>query len=249
MTRTLTPQLRPSAEPTLARTLVLFDGDLPSVLALAYAAEEAAIPSRRPAAARAGRPAPAPGRDRPTSHDPAPAPLAYPAFFGLADARERDAALTRCLDLLSIVRAPDDNPGLSPRPDSAGEDQSRLLVHAGYLAVALACDRVVWPVQFGEDLRTETPSLARVAAAIDRALLTTRLVALDIDASGLQPEIQTPFVDLSDHQIAEMVIDIEAPLAGCWWWGGTSPAALAAQDHWGTLLRSLGWGGALAPGT
>lgn len=246
----------PSASPALAaehaasdsaRTLVLFDGELASVLALAYAVEEAAIASRRPGHSGVVRGVPpSVGRSDPGTEPASPPPLVYPAFFGLPEAREREAAMVRGLDLLGADRARDDHPDLSSRTDMAGEDQTRLLVHAAYLAASLGCDRVVWPVQFGEDLRAATPSLDRVASAIDRALLVSRLVGLDTDrVRGV--EIETPFADLSDRQIAEMVMDVEAPLAACWWWGGGSPAALAAHDRWGTLLRALGWGGALAP--
>lgn len=232
--------------PTHARTLVLFDGDLPSVLALAYAAEEAAIPSRRPAPSRVIRGSG--DLKGGAGHEAAPPPLVAPAFFGLPDARERESALTRAIDLLGLERARDDHPDLTARTELRGEDETRLLVHAAYVAASLGCDRVVWPVQFGEDLRSATPSLERVATTIDRALLVSRLVGLDLDRTTGGLEIQTPFVDLSDRQIAELVMDIEAPLAGCWWWGNPSPAALAVHDRWGTLLRTLGWGGALGPG-
>lgn len=231
---------------THARTLVLFDGDLPSVLAAAYAAEEAAIPSRRPSMSRVIRGSGGGGRGG--RDDGALPPLVMPAYFGQPDAPERELALTRAIDLLGLERARDDNPDLSSRTDLAGEDETRLLVHAAYVAAAAGCDRVVWPVQFGEDLRAATPSLDRVATAIDRALLISRLVGLDLDHMTGGLEVETPLVDLSDRQIAEMVIDIEAPLAACWWWGNAAATALAAHDRWGTLLRSLGWGGALGPG-
>jgi hypothetical protein len=231
---------------THARTLVLFDGDLPSVLAAAYAAEEAAIPSRRPSLSRVIRGSA--GEPRARGDDQALPPLVMPAYFGLPDAPERELALARAIDLLGLERARDDNPDLSGRTELPGEDQTRLLVHAAYASAAAACDRVVWPVQFGEDLRAATPSLDRVSTAIDRELLVSRLVGLDLDRISGGVEIETPFVDLSDRQIAEMVIDIEAPLAACWWWGNSAAAALAAHDRWGTLLRSLGWGGALGPG-
>jgi len=251
MTRTAAISSACSTDLAHARSLVLFDGDLPSVLAVAYAAEEASLPSRRSASSRVIRSANLSAthdRRQPSDSGPAPAPVAYPAYFGLPDARERAAALARVLDVFSVDRAADDAPPLSTRPDAGGEDQTRLLVHAGYLALARGCDRVVWPTQHGEDLHTESPSLERIAGAIDRALLVTRVVALDAPRAADAPEIDTPFVDLTDRQIAEMVMDIEAPLSGCWWWGGSTPTALAARDRWGTLLRSLGWGGALGPG-
>lgn len=247
MTRTSSMGGVAGAEAGTARTLVLFDGDLPSVLAVAYAAEEALLPARR-SSSRVIRTHAGPDRRQPSDGGPAPAPMVCPAYFGLAEARERAAALGRVLDLFSLDRVADDTPPLSTRPDAAGEDQTRLLVHAGYLALSVGCDRVVWPAQCGEDLRTEAPTLERIAGAIDRALLVSRVIALDTPRAVDAPEIETPFVDLSDRQIAEMVMDIEAPLSGCWWWGGSSPSALAARDRWGTLLRSLGWGGALGPG-
>lgn len=246
------PQIAPTT-PGSARALVLFEGDLPSVLALSYAAEEASQPARA-----GGRRESRPGLSRATAeaHDQSghlgtdlagSAPLVLAAFAGLPDARQRESALARATDLLGAERVSGDLPDLTSGATSPGEEQTRRLIQASYLAVSLGCDRVVWPVQFGEDLRAASPSLDRVAAAIDRALLVSRLVGLDIDHRFADFEVQTPFVDLSDRQIAEMVMDIEAPLSACWWWGSPLAAAMACRDRWGTLLRSLGWGGALTP--
>lgn len=233
-----------------SRTLVLFDADVPSALAAAYAAEQAALGPSAPVGALVGSGISAramPGRERPAPRDEAPAvPLLLPAYAGMPEARERAAALARTLDILGAQRAEGDPPDVTTRPELDGPGQTRLLVHAALLALETGCDTVIWPIQLGEDLRGADPSVDRVARAIDRAMLIARLAGLDADlATGI--DIQTPFVDLSERQIAELVMDIEAPLAACWWWGGTSPAALAAHDRWGTILRSLGWGGALGP--
>ncbi|MEZ6234429.1 MAG: hypothetical protein R3B68_09590 [Phycisphaerales bacterium] len=246
------------------RTLVVFDGELPSVLALAYAAEDAAM-SERTTRAAAGEKV---GAMVGASHAGAAGsgglgaafgvadsgatsivdvrPLVLGAWAGLPEARLRAEAAAKAVDLLGGELAGDEHGDLTPRFDVAGEGDSRLLLHAAYQAVAAGCTRVVWPVQFGEDLRTPTPSLERVATAVDRAMLVSRVAGLDApDAAGV--EVVAPFVDLSDRQIAEMVMDIEAPLSACWWWGADLPAAHREQDHWGGLLRSLGWGGAIGP--
>lgn len=242
------------------RTLVVFDGELASVLALAYAAEDAAL-SERTTRATVGAMAGASQGGGAGSGGLGSAfgvadlggtaiadtrPIVLGAWAGLPEAKLRAEAAARAVDLLGGKLAGDEHGDLTPRFDVAGEGDSRLLLHAAYQAIAAGCTRVVWPVQFGEDLRTPTPSLERVATAVDRAMLVSRVAGLDApDAAGV--EVVAPFVDLSDRQIAEMVMDIEAPLTACWWWGVDLPAAHREQDRWGGLLRSLGWGGAIGP--
>lgn len=103
--------------------------------------------------------------------------------------------------------------------------------------------RVVWPVQFHADDNTLTDQLDRIGAAIDRALLVARLDLLD---RGEEIAIETPLVDLTDRQLADLVVDLDAPAYLCWWWRRLpDPQAEAVgapeRKSWLAALRDVGW--------
>jgi len=78
----------------------------------------------------------------------------------------------------------------------------------------------VWPVHVGADLEGMDRALAR-------ARLVERLVNLDLpqEHEGEPPlRIETPLLDLTDRQIAELAADLDAPLDVCWWCDKDGPA-------------------------
>ncbi len=91
---------------------------------------------------------------------------------------------------------------------------SAMLMAAGEEALARGIDRVLWPIQFPGDL-TSDARLTLVASALDRAMLAARLLSIDSPSPGLL--IQTPMVELTDHQLMDLAGDTDAPL-GCAAW-------------------------------
>lgn len=212
------------------RTLVLCDGSIYSLLACAAVAEDA---MRREAAGR--------GKV-----------LLFPPSINGDDARER--AMSRQADLfgleavkrLSVQSRPEADTGspaegstsgtqsLSPATD--GELETLALLSATYLAARAGCTRVLWPINaaVGESL-----DLDRIAQAHDRALLVSRLVALDAVVHAVPGiHVETPYVDLTDRQIADLAIDMDLPLDACWWW---RDPLLAERKRWMEVLKNAGW--------
>jgi len=218
-----------------SRTLVIANGGFLSLLALAMARE---------AVTAAG------GGER---------PIAYlPSLTGPAASPKRAAAV-RQADLFDAELV--DAPVPSQAASAVGEAQTRLLLAAAYAAVARHAAVVVWPVRAGMGDDVDVPHAARAA---DRALLITRLVALDADEHHLPSiRIEAPFIDLSDRQVADLALDLDLPVRECWWWhdayverlnrlgaghvradASMRPAEAEAWDEfrrWMSALRAAGW--------
>jgi hypothetical protein len=81
-----------------------------------------------------------------------------------------------------------------------------------------------------------------------RARLVSRLVELDGPA-GASFSFLFPYADLTDRQLADLVLDMDLPLWTCWWWGpGRGPRGAAGADlarmqyeRWDRLLKEAGW--------
>lgn len=143
-------------------------------------------------------------------------------------------------------------------------DPSTLLLAAARHAAAAGATRLIWPIAVDADLD-------QLTTEADRAVLISRLIALEPDlgpaAGAGRFEVQTPLLDLSDAQVAEVAIDLDVPVWRCWWWpatgaGRTGPltcsevsasqdgpslsppvleAAKALAQRWTTALRAVGW--------
>lgn len=197
--------------PRTERTLILFDGSIVSVLACAAIAEEA-------------------GRD-----DAAPRGMLM--LFPPTHAADRrlSTVLQRCAELFAMEvlasPAPDDAGSRSP-----GEQESRDLLAAGYAGARQSCTRILWPVNAaaGDGL-----DLDRIAAAHDRSILVSRLVALDAGQHGVPGlRLDTPYIDLSDRQVADLAVDMDLPLDQCGWWE-VQPGG--QRERWTRVLREAGW--------
>lgn len=186
-------------------------------------------------------------------------PIAYlPALCGPTAGLKRAAAV-RQADLFDaeLVEAPVPSQAAS----AVGEAQTRLLLAAAYAATSRNAAMVLWPVRAGV---ADDVDVTQASQAVDRALLLTRLVAIDADEHH-QPgiRIETPFVDLSDRQVADLALDLDLPVRECWWWrdayierlnrmgpehsradAGVRPAEAEAWDEfrrWMLALRTAGW--------
>jgi hypothetical protein len=96
------------------------------------------------------------------------------------------------------------------------EDHGEILLPAIRRAGEAGIRRVVWPLHVGEDVEA-------MLRESERCRLARRLAGLDLD--GPAPSVATPLLDLTDDQIADLLRDLRAPLAGAWWcWRGGEAA-------------------------
>ena len=172
-------------------------------------------------------------------------PLVWAPHLGPDSPTAHRDAIIRQASLLAlelIETTIDPPPGDAP----VGMLESHLLLHAGHLAARHGCGQVVWPVQFASPT-DDPPALERIAEAVDRALLASRVVTLDAGHYGLtEIAIDAPFADLSDRQVAELAADMELPIETCWWWsalGAHGSGAGEERDRWTAALRAVGWVG------
>lgn len=221
------------------RALVICDGDLTGLVAVAAAQEAAAIVGGPlPVVwARAGRSEAAAVR---------------------VEAVERHAAAYGLKGVVHLV--PSSVTGRSERGWPGLEDTLQLL-DAATVAVEHECDRIVWPVHEGGD-GSGAPAasgdpLDRITKIVDRALLATRLIGLDADEHGRPAlRVETPYADLTDRQVADLAVDLDVAVESCWWWrpefagrdltADTAPlngheAAWAQWRRWHAALRAVGW--------
>ena len=164
----------------------------------------------------------------------APPAVWCPEPRGLDAVRRQASALG-----LSLI---EDRAGAPPSGHrSEGDRINRLLLDAGAGAVSLGVPVVVWPFVPRGDSPDEPAAVERIADAVNRATLVSRLVSLDAPGAGL-PEIrfETPFVDLSDAQLADLACDVGARFEDCWWWSDDSAAAGLERARWGPLLPVSG---------
>ena len=131
------------------------------------------------------------------------------------------------------------------------------LLAAVEVARANGCLRIVWPSHAHATDDTLETDIERIANSVDRALLVERLAGLESDITGTpspaagpgtvsEIAIETPLVDLTDAQLAELLVDLDAPAYLCWWWRPIAdPAAertaRAERETWRAALDRAGW--------
>ncbi len=124
-----------------------------------------------------------------------------------------------------------------PSDEMTVERTSGIVLLASAIAGArLGCDSVVWAAHCASTGSDVEVDIDRVAEAIDRATLVGRLASLEARA---EIEVQTPFVDLSDRQIADLAVDMGVEPSMCWWATGDG-AAMAERRRWHGVLRERG---------
>lgn len=106
---------------------------------------------------------------------------------------------------------------------------------------------LVWPVgPEGRDV-----DVAASARALTAATLVSQLISL----SGLDSEtveVQAPYADLSEDQVADLVLDMDLPIWTCWWMaaaefgeGDVKVRATQERERWRAALKRAGWAGSL----
>jgi len=112
---------------------------------------------------------------------------------------------------------------------------ARALIQAASEALSRGCSRIVWPIHSGADLDAASD-------AGDLALLLTRTIAIEAAGPVTPPRIDTPLLDCTDTQLAELGRDLDAPFEASWWCqrdGSTPCGGCAECTRWRTALARL----------
>ncbi len=120
-----------------------------------------------------------------------------------------------------------------------------MLLLATQVAARLGCSDVVWPIVSG-------PNLDELASATEQARLVSRLTMLPPirgqarSGRGSLIRVHTPLADLTPQQVAELALDLDAPVNTCWWRraGDHSKGEPGSLPAWVGEARLL-WEGAL----
>lgn len=124
---------------------------------------------------------------------------------------------------------------------SRAESVSARLLHAAHAAARADATELIWPVQPGGRNGSNLPDIDAMAADVDRALLVERLVSLDSANHAADFRISTPYIDLSDRQIADLATDMGVDVTTCWWWKAEGESASVERLRWCEALREFGW--------
>lgn len=150
-------------------------------------------------------------------------------------AARRAAHLAHMGEVIEIGPVPfSDDPSLKEH----GIGESALLMAAGSHAIRLGLSRMVWPVQVGGTgvgaaHDPAGPVLNQIADAFDRALVCARLLSIDSPTDGLA--IQTPFVDFTDVQLADLAADVDLPMHAVYFDAGED-----SQRRWSAAFTRVG---------
>jgi hypothetical protein len=165
---------------------------------------------------------------------------------GSAERDRRRSACRRAAEaclLGTVVDAAGGLGGLGAR--GGGLAQTELLLAAGAEAISRGLSRVIWPVQRGGPGAGPTGStgldeqvLGLVLGASDRAVAAGRLLSLDAPEGGLT--IETPLVDLTDVQVADLALDTDLPAGLVYLEGAEGPRWERAFASAGVPMNRLG---------
>lgn len=165
------------------------------------------------------------------------APMAWFAPAGDAHDDARRAALRIQAGVLSM-----DVVGESPYSKgniSDAQIETQMLLAGAYEAIRHRTPRIVWGMQIGGVSSEDWPDLDDLASRLDRALLCARLASLDAPRIGPgDVRIETPLIDLTDRQLAELAVDLAVPFESLWWW--QSEHVNDESTRWRDLLTSAG---------
>lgn len=163
-----------------------------------------------------------------------PKPVVWPTTNPGVTALARHRAIERQAAIFDLELAPAGAVAATKERSSpaglvgSGELQTRDLIAASFGSLRLGSASLVWPARAASGDDVALDNAARIA---DRALLVSRLVAMDaMDHGAPGFVIETPYVDLTDRQIADLVLDMDLPIQLCWWWSETALAARESAD-------------------
>jgi hypothetical protein len=227
---------------TNGRVLILSDGGMPALIAAMHAREACSLAT----------PGAAPEQIAATLRDRV---LLMP--FGLRTETRllQSRAVTQQATLLGLgllgvevtgKAGEEIKPLLTVAPHAdADEREGCELFAALLLAARLQCARIVWPAHAGGHDSVDLDRLSQIA---DRALVAGQYAGLCSSARiAASLHLETPFADLTDRQLADLAIDIDAPVDACWWWNADKSASERAGEErkertrWIDALRAMGW--------
>ncbi len=206
---------------THARTLILSDAGMASLVAAGVVREGLAIDPKGPREASTVMVVP------------------WPIEGAHADAKRRCVAMQAEHFGFTVADWP--APHGAPNASAREREVDALLALAQGAARAGA-DRMIWPTRAVAP--TGGVDVDALARALDCSLLVSRLVALDAQDHGRPGfAIETPYADLGDSQLADLCVDMDLPWTTCWWWRvppKSSPEAGAEHTRWMRALAALG---------
>lgn len=198
-------------------TLVLSDGGLLGALGAAIAREEAIVSGVE--VARLG------------------AVVMLRGFGGSAELREaRDRSVHAHAGAMGLSVWT--KPALATVDTSAPADEREVveLLEASLSASRFGVQRVLWCVGAGTK---DSVDVDRLSAVTSRAISVARLVILTSGSGNARDfRIDTPVADLSDAQAADLVVDLDVDVRGCWW---ADRATSDEYRRWKPALAAAGW--------
>lgn len=200
--------------------IIILDGDLASLVALACASDEAVSIG--------------------TGRTPGPCAIAWlPNMFGDSQ-RDRSSACDRQIALYNarrLAKSEIDDAFVVPMDRPA---ETTMLFAALAHARAQGSPRVIWPAHPGRPEDETAIDLDLASSIIDRSLLVEQLARLDSGTDVPGVSVETPHADLTDRQLVELAADLAVPVKTLWWWGGQSDEAHRQRDRWLGRFRETG---------
>lgn len=192
--------------------LILADGDVPALVAAAIEAEK-----------RVGA-------------TEGPAPVLWCCPIGPGPMTAQSEAVDRQARILGLdIEAP--TPALWTVRDHFEESLLTILARATQIAGQRGLERIVWPA-ISPPSDDDYPSIAQMAAIVDVSEGLSRVidaVSRYETSAERHLEIDIPFFDLADRQVADLFNDFALPATACWWdasSGGSGAEAAIASERW-----------------
>lgn len=102
-------------------------------------------------------------------------------------------------------------------------DDARLLIEACREAEALGCGEVIWPAVLGDDADA-------LVAGDELCRCINRLASWACtDGSAEREALRAPLIDLTRAQVADLALDLDAPIDLCWWHADQRHAEASGQ--------------------
>jgi hypothetical protein len=112
-----------------------------------------------------------------------------------------------------------------------------LLLSAGRWGAQAGVAVLVWPAWAGVEGEPEGLDLRAASRICEAALLVERLLATE---SPRPVTIETPLADLSDRQVADLAVDLGLMTGPVWWGSGGGAEAESARLRWSRAFEACG---------
>lgn len=126
-------------------------------------------------------------------------------------------------------------------------DDLRTLLEAGIACRQKGGGEIVWASNAPPAPSGDGPDVESIARIVEQSVLMSQIVTLSSGAAAISVRFRVPLADLTDRQLADLVLDLDLPIWLCWWWDQQSTEAAAERDRWMGLLKQAGWVGEIRP--